>query len=70
MMYVSQMIMLYTLNLDSAVCQLSLSKTGTKNPITSDKLCLPFRIQFLQEVFVKQIIVYTGINIQNDNFLM
>ena len=30
MMYVSQIIMLYTLNLYSAVCQLYLSKTGRK----------------------------------------
>ena len=31
MMYVSQVIMLYTLNLYSAVCQLYLNKTGRKN---------------------------------------
>ena len=30
MMYVSQIIMLYTLNLYSAVCQLHLNKTGRK----------------------------------------
>ena len=30
MMYVSQIIMLYTLNLCSAVCQLYLNKTGGK----------------------------------------
>ena len=30
MMYVSQIIMLYTLNLYSAVCQLYLKKTGRK----------------------------------------
>ena len=31
MMYVSQIIMLYTLNLCSAVCQLYRNTTGTKN---------------------------------------
>ena len=30
MMYVSQIIMLYTLNLHSAACQLDLNKTGRK----------------------------------------
>ena len=30
MMYVRQIIMLYTLNLSSAVCQLYLNKTGEK----------------------------------------
>ena len=31
MMYISQIIMLYTLNLYSAICQLYLNKMGTNN---------------------------------------
>ena len=33
MMYASQIIMLYTLNLHSAICQLYLNKTGRKKLI-------------------------------------
>ena len=38
-MYISQIIMLYTLNLYSAVCQLHLNKTGRKKlkKLISDK---------------------------------
>ena len=32
MMYVGQIIMLYTLNLYSVVCQLYVNKTGGRNP--------------------------------------
>ena len=39
MMYVNQAIMLYTLNLYSAVCQLYLNKTGRK---MSTNLCKKF----------------------------
>ena len=37
MMYVSQIIMLYTLNLYSAVCQLYLIETGRKNTLLTLK---------------------------------
>ena len=46
MMYVSQIIMLYTLNLYSAVCQFYLNKTGRKN-ICSNNIC-----QFYLNTFV------------------
>ena len=44
MMYVSQVIMLYTLNLHSAVCQLYLNKTGRKKKTLILLLALPFII--------------------------
>ena len=56
MMYVSQIIMLYTLNLYSAVCQWYLSKTGRKNFYETKKLCKDWQHFTFSLVFdVKQL---------------
>ena len=45
MMYVSQIILLYTINIYSAICQLSLNETGRKTDKQTDRTqadwCLP-----------------------------
>ena len=44
MMYVSQVIMLYTMNLYSAVCQLYLNKTGFKKRKKKLPKCFPRKL--------------------------
>ena len=46
MLYVSQIIILHTLNLDNAICQFYLNKTGRKNKIYYKKRILFSHIWF------------------------
>ena len=59
MMYVNQIIMLYTLNLYSAICHLGLNKTKLKNQNVrkrvkknKTKMSHPFRIRLNQILWV------------------